>query len=173
LTAYSTHFSIILDKDTALKPCDHGIHTAQSATFHASRKGTHLARKLTKQSWKGIISIARGGLVPGAILARELNLRVVDTLCIASYDHDQQGKINILKTVEGDGDGYLLVDDLVDTGGTARIAKELLPKACFVTIYAKPQAMNLAEHFVREFSQDTWIHFPWDIEPTYSQPLVQ
>jgi xanthine phosphoribosyltransferase len=99
-------------------------------------------------------------------------LRVVDTLCIASYDHDQQGQMSILKTVDGDGDGYLLVDDLVDTGGTAKIAKELLPKACFVTIYAKPQAKALTEHFVREFSQDTWIHFPWDIEPTYSQPLV-
>jgi xanthine phosphoribosyltransferase len=136
------------------------------------RDTRELARKLTTQRWKGIISIARGGLVPGAILARELNLRVVDTLCIASYDHDQQGKMSILKTVEGDGDGYLLVDDLVDTGGTAKIAKELLPKACFVTIYAKPQAKALTEHFVREFSQDTWIHFPWDIEPTYSQPLV-
>jgi xanthine phosphoribosyltransferase len=137
------------------------------------RDTRNLARKLTATPWKGIISIARGGLVPGAILARELNLRVVDTLCIASYDHDQQGTINILKSVDGDGDGYLLVDDLVDTGGTARIAKELLPKACFVTIYAKPQAMALAEHYVREFAQDTWIHFPWDSEPNYSEPLVK
>ncbi|WP_373087063.1 xanthine phosphoribosyltransferase [Zhongshania sp.] len=137
------------------------------------RDTLNLARKLTDRPWKGIVSIARGGLVPGAILARELNLRVVDTLCIASYDHDQQGKINILKTVEGDGDGYLLVDDLVDTGGTAKIAKELLPKACFVTIYAKPQAKELTQHYIREFSQATWIHFPWDSQPSYSEPLVK
>lgn len=132
-----------------------------------------LARQLTHVRWKGIISIARGGLVPGAILARELNLRVVDTLCIASYDHDRQGEVNVLKSVPGDGDGYLLVDDLVDTGKTAEIALQLLPKATFVTIYAKPQAEALAQHFVRAFSQDTWIHFPWDIQPSYSEPLVK
>ena len=114
------------------------------------RDTLNLARKLTDRPWKGIVSIARGGLVPGAILARELNLRVVDTLCIASY-----------------------VDDLVDTGGTAKIAKELLPKACFVTIYAKPQAKALTEHYVREFTQETWIHFPWDSQPSYSEPLVK
>ena len=137
------------------------------------RDTRNLARQLVDTRWKGIISIARGGLVPGAILARELNLRVVDTLCIASYDHDTQGEINILKTVEGDGDGYLLVDDLVDTGGTAKIARDLLPKATFVTIYAKPEAKHLAQHFIREFAQDTWIHFPWDIEPSYSEPLIK
>ncbi len=137
------------------------------------RDTRNLARRLLDKPWKGIISIARGGLVPGAILARELNLRVVDTLCIASYDHDRQGEINVLKAVEGDGDGYLLVDDLVDTGGTAKIARQLLPKATFVTIYAKPQAMELAEYYTREFAQDTWIHFPWDIEHSYSEPLVK
>ncbi|MGJ8686409.1 MAG: xanthine phosphoribosyltransferase [Spongiibacteraceae bacterium] len=136
------------------------------------RDTKQLARQLAQQSWKGIISIARGGMVPGAILARELNLRVVDTLCIASYDHDQQGEASILKPVEGDGDGYLLVDDLVDTGGTATLAQQLLPKAHFVCVYAKPKAKHLSAHFIREFSQDTWIHFPWDSEPSYSEPLV-
>ncbi len=131
-----------------------------------------LARRLLDQPWRGIISIARGGLVPGAILARELNLRVVDTLCIASYDHDQQGGLNILKSVEGDGEGYIMVDDLVDTGTTAKVARDLLPKATFVTVYAKPAARELAQHFVREFDQNTWIHFPWDIDFSYSEPLA-
>lgn len=138
--------------------------------FH--RDSRTLARQLVGGNWKGIICIARGGLIPGGILARELNLRVVDTLCIASYDHDQQGQINVLKSVAGDGDGYILVDDLVDTGKTAEIARELLPKARFVTVYAKPKAMALADIFIREFSQDTWIHFPWDIQHSYSKPLV-
>jgi xanthine phosphoribosyltransferase len=137
-----------------------------------------LARQLLNQQqpgeqWKGIISIARGGLIPGAILARELDLRVVDTLCIASYDHDQQGEVNILKTIEGDGDGYLLIDDLVDTGKTAEIAKQLLPQARFACVYAKPQGLALTEHYVREFSQDTWLHFPWDIEFSYSTPIAE
>lgn len=131
-----------------------------------------LARRLLGDSWRGVISIARGGLVPGAILARELNLRVVDTLCIASYDHDTQGDLDVLKAVEGNGEGYLMVDDLVDTGRTARAAKDLLPEATFVTVYAKPAAADLAEHFVREFPQDVWIHFPWDVDFRYSEPLI-
>ena len=131
-----------------------------------------LAHQLLYKQWQGVISIARGGLIPGAILARELNLRIVDSLCIASYSHQSQGEINVLKQVDGDGDGYLLVDDLVDTGGTAKAAKKMLPKATFVAVYAKPMAMDLAEHFAREFAQDTWIHFPWDIGHSYAEPIA-
>lgn len=142
-----------------------------------------LAQQLLEQNagnsnWKGIISIARGGLIPGAILARELDLRIVDTLCIASYEHDTQGEISILKSIEGNGEGFLLVDDLVDTGTTARVATALLPEATFVTLYAKPAGKPLAELFVREFPQDTWLHFPWDSQLegadfSYSKPLAE
>ena len=136
------------------------------------RDTRNLARNLTDKSWRGIISIARGGLVPGAILARELNLRVVDTLCIASYDHDQQGDIQILKSVDGDGDGYLLVDDLVDTGETAKALRTMMPEAHFATVYAKPAGRPLVDTFVTEVSQDTWIFFPWDMEPQPSTPII-
>lgn len=131
-----------------------------------------LAHQLLYKKWEGVISIARGGLIPGAILARELNLRIVDSLCIASYSHDQQGEINILKHVEGDGSNYLLVDDLVDTGGTAKVAQELLPNATFVCVYAKPAAKTLAAHYAKDFDQDTWIHFPWDSERGYAKPIA-
>lgn len=131
-----------------------------------------LAKELLGGSWKGIIGIARGGLVPAAILARELDLRLIDTLCIASYDHDQQGDISVLKNIDGDGDGYLLVDDLVDTGTTAKVAQQLLPKATFVCLYAKPAGKALTQTFIQEFPQDTWLHFPWDIAYSYSTPLA-
>ncbi|MDC3332611.1 xanthine phosphoribosyltransferase [bacterium] len=131
-----------------------------------------LAEQLLNTPWKGIISIARGGLIPGAILARELDIRIVDTLCLSSYTHDQQGEVEVLKRIDGDGEGYLLVDDLVDTGNTARVAKSMLPKAKFVCIYAKPLGRPLSDIVVKEFSQDTWIHFPWDVELTYSEPLA-
>lgn len=148
-----------------------------TALYHLSWDELHrdtraLAQRLLDQPWRGVIGIARGGLVPAAILARELDLRLVDSLCIASYEHDQQGKPQILKTVEGDGEGYLLVDDLVDTGTTARVACTLLPKAVFVTVYAKPEGKALAQYFQREFSQDTWIHFPWDVDLRYTEPLA-
>lgn len=148
-----------------------------STLYHLSWDELHrdtraLAHRLTYQPWRGVIGIARGGLVPAAILARELDVRLVDSICIASYDHDRQGELKILKSVEGDGEGILLVDDLVDTGTTARIARNLLPKAVFVAIYAKPKGKMLADHFQREFSQETWIHFPWDVDLRYAEPLV-
>ena len=131
-----------------------------------------LARHGAPLPWRGIIGIARGGLIPAAILARELNIRLVDSLCIASYDHDRQGEPEVIKAIAGDGEGFLLVDDLVDTGVTARVAREMLPRACFVSIYAKPAGRELSEFYAREFSQETWVHFPWDSELHYSAPLI-
>ena len=112
-----------------------------------------------------------GGLVPAAIVARELDLRLVDTVCVASYEHKDQGNVEILKSVEGDGDGWLIVDDLVDTGVTAQVVRDMLPKAHFATIYAKPAGRPLVDTFITEVSQDTWILFPWDVEPAYAKPI--
>ena len=147
--------------------------------FH--RDARALAQRLlaSEKPWKGIIGIARGGLIPAAIIARELNIRLVDTLCIASYNHDKQGDVQILKTVAGtvgDGKDFLLIDDLVDTGATASFARQLLPNATMAAVYAKPAGMPSTRYWQREFSQDTWIHFPWDCEHQddtygYAEPL--
>ncbi len=134
-------------------------------------------RLIDGQSWKGIIAIARGGLVPAAIIARELDLRVVDTICIKSYSDDhKRGEIRILKNIAeadiGDGEGWLIIDDLVDTGYTAKAVRELMPKAHFATVYAKPSGRPMVDTYITEVSQDTWIFFPWDVEPQFAQPLA-
>lgn len=36
------------------------------------------SRLMPSEQWKGIIAVSRGGLVPGALLARELGIRHVD-----------------------------------------------------------------------------------------------
>ena len=123
--------------------------------------------------YEGIVAITRGGLVPAAIVARELEIRLIDTVCITSYDGQRQGELNVLKTVPGDGQSWLIVDDLVDTGKTAQAVRDLLPKAHFATIYAKPAGRPLVDTFVTEVSQDTWILFPWDTEPQSVPPLIQ
>lgn len=139
--------------------------------FH--RDCRSLARQLVQQPWQGILAITRGGLVPAAILARELNLRLVDTVCVASYEHTSQGDgIELIKKLEGDGSGFLLVDDLVDTGRTARYLRHRMPGAVFASVYAKPAGRPLADYVVRDFPQHVWIHFPWDIESRYSPPLA-
>ena len=126
-----------------------------------------------------VVAITRGGLVPAAIVARELGVRVIDTVCIASYEHQSQGGITILKPVsaetaklgQGTGKGLLIVDDLVDTGKTAKVVRELLPDAHFATVYAKPMGRPLVDTFITEVSQDTWIFFPWDTGLAFQPPL--
>lgn len=130
-------------------------------------------RLLELGPFAGIVAVTRGGLVPAAIVARELEIRLIDTLCIASYDEMKQGPLEVLKDVPGDGEGWLIVDDLVDTGKTARQVRELLPKAHFATLYAKPAGRPLVDTFITEVSQDTWILFPWDTEPQSVPPIVR
>jgi xanthine phosphoribosyltransferase len=122
--------------------------------------------------WKGIVAITRGGLVPAHIIARELDVRLIDTVCVSSYDERTQREAHILKRVEGDGQGWLIIDDLVDTGTTGRLVRELLPKAHFATVYAKPAGRPVVDTFITEVSQDTWILFPWDTAPQYAQPIA-
>lgn len=152
--------------------------TSPPKLYHLTWEELHrdtraLAARLLDTPWRGVIGIARGGLIPATILARELDIRLIDSLCIASYDHDRQGDPQILKGVAGEGDGFLLVDDLVDTGVTARLARKLLPQAKLVAVYAKPRGMSTADLWAREFEQDVWIHFPWDIGYQYAPPLSQ
>ncbi len=80
------------------------------------RNARALAWRLAElQPLDGVVAITRGGLVPAAIVARELDVRLIDTVCVASYDHKKQGAASILKNAgqAGDGEGRLIVDDPV------------------------------------------------------------
>lgn len=130
-------------------------------------------RLLDHDFYQGIIAITRGGLVPAAIIARELDIRLVDTVCVSSYAwQDRKGDVEVLKSIDHDGSGWLIIDDLVDTGRTAEVVRRMLPRAHFATIYAKPAGRPLVDTFVTEVSQDTWILFPWDSESQFVQPIV-
>ena len=130
--------------------------------------------------FEAIVCITRGGLVPAAIVARELDIRMIETVCIASYhDYNKQGGLKVLKGVSpevvklGDGKGVLVIDDLVDTGKTAKIVRDMLPNAHFATVYAKPLGRPLVDTFMTEVSQDTWIYFPWDMGLAFQPPIAR
>jgi xanthine phosphoribosyltransferase len=122
--------------------------------------------------WKSIVAITRGGLVPAAVIARELGIRYIDTVCITSYKFKEQGEMEILKKIDDSGEDLLIIDDLVDTGATAKVVKNMLPNAYFATVYAKPAGKPLVDLYVTEVSQDTWILFPWDSESQFVTPIV-
>jgi xanthine phosphoribosyltransferase len=130
--------------------------------------------------FNAIVCVTRGGLVPAAIVARELNVRLIESVCVESYvDIGKQGDLKILKGIDkkvvevagGSGRGVLIVDDLVDTGKTARIVRDLIPEAHFATVYAKPMGRPLVDTFITEVSQDTWIFFPWDTGLAFVPPI--
>ena len=123
--------------------------------------------------WQGIVAVTRGGMIPAAIVARELECRVVETISVASYDEEDRGEPVLLKpaVAAGDGAGFLVVDDLVDRGATARLVRGLLPRAHFACLYAKPAARGVADTFVAEVPQDVWILFPWDTAPLFVPPI--
>ena len=130
--------------------------------------------------FKGVVAITRGGLIPAAIIARELELRLVETVSIVTYGRDERewteiGVPEIIKpaAAAGDGEGFLIIDDLVDTGTTAKVVRAALPRAHFATVYAKPAGKPLVDTFITEVSQDTWIMFPWDTEPQFSVPFAK
>lgn len=125
-----------------------------------------------KEPYKGIVAITRGGLVPAAIIARELGIHLIDTVCITSYNWKNQGETEVLKQVDGSGKDLLIIDDLVDTGSTAKVVRKMLPDAYFATVYAKPAGKPLVDAYVTEVSQDTWILFPWDSESVFVEPIA-
>lgn len=158
--------------------------TAATKSFHVSWDRFHqdaraLAWRLAEtEPFAGIVAITRGGLVPAAIVARELDLRIIETVCIASYDaENKRGQLELLKPIAsaialGGGERVLIVDDLVDTGATARIVRGLLPKAHLATVYAKPAGRPHVDTFMTEVSQDTWIYFPWDLGLAFQAPIA-
>jgi xanthine phosphoribosyltransferase len=143
--------------------------------FH--RDARALAWRLSAAGpFEAIVAVTRGGLVPAAVVARELGVRIIDTACIASYDYEKQGEISVLKGIaeslrKSGGERVLIVDDLVDTGATAKVVREMLPKAHFAAVYAKPQGRPLVDTFITEVSQDTWIYLPWDMGLQFTPPL--
>jgi len=157
-------------------PHEKGFHISWDQIHRDSRA---LAWRLEKMApdggeWKAVVAITRGGMAPAMIIARELDIRTVDTISIKSYDHQEQSEAKVLKAPDaeiiGDGEGILIIDDLVDTGKTLEVVKSRYPKAHIATVYAKPKGRPMVDTFITEVSQDTWIFFPWDMALQYVEP---
>ncbi len=162
-------------------PHEKGFHVSWDQLHRDARA---LAWRLDGQGpndglWKAVVGITRGGMAPAMIVARELDIRHVDTISVKSYHSgggkaDQRREAEVLKypgaELMGDGEGILIVDDLVDSGKTLELVRSLYPKAHVATVYAKPMGRPQVDTFITEVSQDTWIFFPWDMALQYVEP---
>ena len=157
-------------------PHEKGFHISWDQIHRDSRA---LAWRLDGQgpdngAWKAIVAITRGGMAPAMIIARELDIRLVDTISVKSYNHQTRMDAVVLNApnaeLMGDGTGILVIDDLVDSGKTLELVRRLYPNAHFATVYAKPKGRPMVDSFITEVSQDTWIFFPWDMALQYVEP---
>lgn len=141
-----------------------------ATTWHEThRDATDLAARLAPLGpWQGLVIVSRGGLVPGAIVARMLGIVRIETICMSSYTGRIKGPVELIKDVPatlGNGSGWLMIDDLVDSGATADEVRRRLPEAHLATLYAKPAGRPFVDTFIRELPQDVWVDFPWDRDP--------
>ena len=125
-----------------------------------------LSESLKTKTFQGILAVARGGLIPSGLIAQTLDIRRIETICLKSYtDERSQSEIKQLNsppTDMGDGTGWLVIDDLADSGATLRYIRKLYPNATFVTLYVKPKGLDTVDFYAKEYPQTTWVHFPWE-----------
>ncbi|MBN8875700.1 MAG: xanthine phosphoribosyltransferase [Rhodospirillales bacterium] len=117
-----------------------------------------------QRPWTGILAAARGGLIPAALLGHALDVRRIEVVSVVTYDDRRAQAPRVLgqPDLPAEGAGWLLVDDLVDSGVTARTIRALFPAVTIAVLYAKPAGEALADAFVRRVPQDTWLVFPWE-----------
>lgn len=129
---------------------------------------SELAKKVTLNTplggWKGIIAVSRGGLVPAGILAYKLDIKLVAVVGAESYEGKEQNVLKIIRNphLNKESGHYLLVDDLVDTGGTIKGLRPILPSHTVAVLFAKPKGEEYADVYAEKAEQDQWITFPWE-----------
>jgi xanthine phosphoribosyltransferase len=158
-------------------PHEKGFHVSWDQIHRDSRA---LAWRLDGRgpdagAWRAVVAITRGGMAPAMIVSRELDIRVVDTISVKSYDRQEHSPPRLIKPPQADvmgedGTGVLVIDDLVDTGKTLDLVRRLYPRAHYAAVYAKPQGKPMVDTYITEVSQDTWIFFPWDMALQYVEP---
>ncbi len=158
-------------------PHEKGFHVSWDQLHRDARA---LAWRLDGQgpdngAWRVVVAITRGGMAPAMIVSRELDIRMVDTISVKSYNHQTQSEPQVIKPPDmklvGEGEGVLIIDDLVDTGRTLEVVRQVMPRAHVATVYAKPQGKPMVDTYITEVSQDTWIFFPWDMALQYVEPF--
>ena len=138
--------------------------------FHENTK--QLAKNLIRmeRKWKAIIAVARSGLIPASIVAREMGIYMIDVICPFDIDNNY---MNIIKTPNiKDGKNILIVDEFVNSGLTLKSVKDKLPKSFYTSVYITKIGKQFVDLYVKEI-ENIEVIFPWDATYTLNQPLIQ
>ena len=132
--------------------------------------GIALAKMVKDKGWldncEGLIAVTRGGLIPTGVFCNATGIKNVESICVSSYSFKNNRDLEVIKSIdlENGGAGWIIIDDLVDTGNTYAFLKTLLPKAKRVCLYAKPEGEKNTDLFVKSIEQGVWVHFPWEVD---------
>jgi xanthine phosphoribosyltransferase len=127
-----------------------------------------LAGRVGAKHWRGVIGVANGGIYPAGRVADQLGLDYRE-IEIKAYRGRAKATLEVVRSIDDpeQGQGFLVVDDIVDSGDTALAIRKMLPKAAFLSVYAKAEGLSRLEtadqpHLCAErFAQNVWIVFPW------------
>lgn len=117
-----------------------------------------------------IISIGKGGSIPGVILAEHFDVNNLN-LGLKSYNNFNQSKMIEYQSIPSyealRGSYVLLVDDLADTGETFKYALDKFKQngveyVRTASIFKKTESTFRPDFFVEEVPSDVWIVHPWE-----------
>ena len=118
-----------------------------------------------------ILSIAKGGLIPGTILAEAFNAKHV-SVGIKSYntkntrEHIEEYQSPDFKSLQQEH--LLVVDDVADSGHTFKyVTEKLKQNSCVVfetlSVLYKPCSVFQPDNIGETVSSNEWVVFPWEV----------
>lgn len=118
-----------------------------------------------------IVSIGKGGSIPGVILAEMFECNNLN-LGLRSYKGQSRGDIHeyqSIKCFDGLRDAnILIVDDIADSGETFQYAwRKFIGNGCervqTASVFYKPCSKFKPDYFAEEVEERTWIVQPWEL----------
>lgn len=125
-----------------------------------------------------VVSVARGGMVPGCIIANQMHLKQVYSIGLSSYKTGHDGierpgvtdiYQDITSTTLSKHNGTcvpLIVDDISDRGGTFKHVVDMLQskvdEIITVSLVSKQETQFVPDYVYEHIPQDVWVVFPWE-----------
>lgn len=105
-----------------------------------------------------VLAIANGGIIPGRLIARELNLNHIQFIPIRNKKLYVEEMLPLLK-----GRRYLVVDDIYDTGYTFNRVSDMVKEFDCDFAFLMTRYQNSNTSFVAKvLNHKKWIVFPWE-----------
>jgi hypothetical protein len=130
-----------------------------------------LSDRVRGHQFDAVMAVARGGLIPAALVAQELGVRNVIVASVASYQGDRRGQTQFLEFPSAEqlrGRSILVVDDIWDSGRTLHAVRERAvacgAQVVVAVLHYKPARSaypdERPDHWCLE--TDAWIAYPWE-----------